>query len=78
MGSLTATTTTALTAQDALLSTRNKAARVRRRVRILLQQVAIWLDNWGLRGYPHDTHDWASKIEWLRSLRNTTRHVHHR
>lgn len=61
--------------QDASLSTRNKAVRARRRVRILLRQVAIWLDKWGLRGYPHDTHDWASKAERLRSLKNTTRHV---
>ena len=50
--------------------------RARRRVRILLLQVATWLDNWGLRGYPQDTHDWASKVERLRGLKNTSRHVH--
>jgi hypothetical protein len=64
------------TAPAAPLSNRKKAARAQRRVRILLRQVAIWLDNWGLRGYPHDTHDWASKVERLRSLKNTTRRVH--
>ena len=78
MGSLTTTATTGPTAQAAPLSTRNEALRVRRRVRILFRQVAIWLDNWGLRGYPHDTHDWASKAEWLRSLKHTTRCVRHR
>jgi hypothetical protein len=57
-------------------SNRKKAVRAQRRVRILLRQVAIWLDNWGLRGYPQDTHDWASKVERLRSLKNTTRHPH--
>ena len=56
-------------------STRKKAVRAQRRVRILLRQVAIWLDNWGLRGYPQDTHDWASKVERLRSLKNTGRHI---
>ena len=64
------------TAQDAPLSTRKKAVRAQRRVRILLRQVAIWLDNWGLRGYPQDTHDWASKVERLRSLKNTGRRIH--
>ena len=68
--------TTGLPAQDAPLSTWNKAAHARRRARILLRQVAIWLDNWELRGYPNDTHDWASKTEQLWSLKNTTRHVH--
>jgi hypothetical protein len=63
------------TAPDAPHSSRKKTVRTRRRVRILLLQVAIWLDNWGLRGYPHDTHDWASKTERLRSLKNTTRHA---
>jgi hypothetical protein len=53
-------------------SARKKARRAQRRVRILLRQVAIWLDNWGLRGYPQDTHDWASKVEQLRSLKTTT------
>ena len=42
--------TTGPTAQNALLSNRKKAVRARRRVAILLRQVAIWLDNWGLRG----------------------------
>jgi hypothetical protein len=64
------------TAQAAPLSSRKKGARAQRRVRILLRQVAIWLDNWGLRGYPQDTHDWASKVERLRSLKNTSRHIH--
>jgi len=67
--------TTGPTAQNALLSNRKKAVRARRRVAILLRQVAIWLDNWGLRGYPQDTHDWASKVERLRSLKNTGRHI---
>ncbi len=61
--------------QDARLSSRNKAGRARRKVRILLRRVAIWLDQWGVRGYPQDTHDWATKIERLRSLKNTTRHI---
>ena len=64
------------TAQSAAASSRKKAQRTQRRVRILLRQVAVWLDNWGLRGYPQDTHDWASKVERLRSLKNTTRRVH--
>jgi len=76
MGSLIATTTRGPTAQDAPLSTRNRAVPARRRVRILLRQVAVWLDNWELRGYPHDTHDWASKTEQLWSLKNTTPNVH--
>jgi len=64
-------------AQNApLAAARRKPARAERRVRILLRQVTIWLDNWGLRGYPQDTHDWASKAERLRSLKNTSRHVH--
>jgi hypothetical protein len=63
-------------AQNAPPAARRKPARAERRVRILLRQVTIWLDNWGLRGYPQDTHDWASKAERLRSLKNTTRHVH--
>jgi hypothetical protein len=58
--------------QNAPLSARKKPLRAQRRVRILLRRVAIWLDNWGLRGYPHDTHDWASKSERLRNLKNTT------
>ncbi|MGD0999107.1 MAG: hypothetical protein ABSA67_00295 [Candidatus Brocadiia bacterium] len=62
-------------APNAPPSTRKKPARAQRRVRILLRQVAIWLDNWGLRGYPQDTHDWASKVERLRSLKNTGRHI---
>jgi hypothetical protein len=62
-------------AQNLLLANRKKAVQARRRVRIMLRQVAIWLDNWGLRGYPHDTHDWASKVEQLRNLKNTSRHV---
>ena len=61
---------------NAPLSVRRKPPRAQRRMRILLRQVAIWLDNWGLRGYPQDTHDWASKVERLRSLKNTTRHIH--
>jgi hypothetical protein len=69
------TSGTGLTAQNAPLSARKKAVRAQRRVRILLRQVAVWLDNWGLRGYPQDTHDWASKVERLRSLKNTTRHI---
>jgi hypothetical protein len=68
--------TTGPAARDAPLFNRKKAVRARRRVRILLRQVAIWLDNWGLRGYPQDTHDWASKVERLRSLKSTSRHVH--
>jgi hypothetical protein len=68
--------TTGPPAQDTLFSNRKKAVRAQRRVRILLRQVAIWLDKWGLRGYPQDTHDWASKVEQLRSLKNTSRHVH--
>ena len=63
------------TTRNAPHSNRKKAARAQRRVRILLRQVAIWLDNWGLRGYPQDTHDWASKVEQLRSLKNTIRPV---
>ncbi len=63
-------------AQSAPPAARKKPARAQRRVRILLRQVTIWLDNWGLRGYPQDTHDWASKAERLRSLKNTTRHIH--
>ncbi len=63
-------------APNAPLSARRKPPRAQRRIRILLRQVAIWLDNWGLRGYPQDTHDWASKVERLRSLKNTTRHIH--
>ena len=74
MGRLTARVTAAPTAreQDAPLPSRKKAVHARRRIRILLRRVGIWLDNWGLRGYPHDTHDWASKIERLRSLKSTT------
>jgi hypothetical protein len=68
--------TTGPTALNAPHSSRKKAVRVRRRVRILLLQAAIWLDKWGLRGYPQDTHDWASKVERLRGLKNTTRHAH--
>jgi hypothetical protein len=68
--------TTGPTAPNAPHSSRKKAMRARRRVRILLLQVATWLDNWGLRGYPQDTHDWASKVERLRGLKNTSRHVH--
>jgi len=64
------------TAPNAPHSARKKAVRAQRRVRILLRQVAIWLDNWGLRGYPQDTHDWASKVERLRSLKNTGRRTH--
>jgi len=75
MGRFAGTATTALMAQDTQLSVRNKVMPASRRVRTLLWQAAIWLDNWGLRGYPHDTHDWASKIERLRSLKNTTRQV---
>jgi hypothetical protein len=63
------------TAQNALLSDRKKAMRGPRKVRILLRQVAVWLDNWGLRGYPQDTHDWASKVERLRGLKSTARHI---
>jgi hypothetical protein len=63
-------------AQKAPPSARKKPPRAQRRVRILLRQVAIWLDNWGLRGYPQDTHNWASKVERLRSLKNTTRQTH--
>ncbi len=77
MGNLATTTAAALTAQDVSLSSRNKAVRAQRRVRSLLRQVAIWLDNWGLRGYPNDTHDWASKVERLRGLKNTNWQVHH-
>lgn len=72
MGSLIPTVTWGLTAQDVPLPSRKKTVHGRRRIRILLRQVAIWLDNWGLRGYPHDTHDWASKTERLRSLKNIT------
>ena len=64
------------TAQNAPFSTRNKAVRGRHKVRIALRQAAIWPDNWGLRGYPYDTHDWASKAELLRGLKNTAWHVH--
>ena len=64
------------TGPGAPFSSRKKGARTHRKVRILLRQVAIWLDNWGLRGYPQDTHDWASKVERLRSLKNNTRNVH--
>ena len=58
------------TAQKTPLSARKKPLRVPSRGRVL-RQVAVWLDNWGLRGYPQDTHDWASKTERLRSLKNT-------
>jgi hypothetical protein len=63
------------TASSAPHSSRKKPVRARRRVRILLLQATIWLDKWGLRGYPQDTHDWASKVERLRGLKNTTRHI---
>jgi hypothetical protein len=63
-------------AQDAPLSARKKTVRAERRARVLLRQMANWLDNWGLRGYPQDTHDWASKVERLRSLKNTSSHFH--
>jgi hypothetical protein len=72
MGSLMPTATAGLTAQDVPLPSRKKAVHGRRRIRILLRQVTIWLGNWGLRGYPHDTHNWASRTERLRSLKNIT------
>ena len=62
--------------RDVPHSAGKKGARAHRKVRILLRQVAVWLDNWGLRGYPHDTHDWASKVERFRSIKNTSRHMH--
>jgi hypothetical protein len=52
-----------------------KPLRLQRRVRVLLRRMGIWLDAWGLRGYPHDTHDWPSKVERLRSMKTTSRHV---
>jgi len=61
-------------AQKAPPSARKNPMRVHRRVRILLRRMAVWLDNWGLRGYPQDTHDWASKVERLRNLKNTSSH----
>jgi hypothetical protein len=72
MNRVTERGTVVLPAADALLSASNKAGHARRRVRILLRRVAIWLDRWGLRGYPHDTHDWGSKTEQLRNLKNMT------
>jgi len=52
-----------------------KPLRLRRRVRVLIRRMGIWLDAWGLRGYPHDTHDWPSKVERLRNMKTTSRHI---
>ena len=52
-----------------------KPSRARRRVKVLLRQVGIWLDAWCLRGYAQDTHCWPAKIEKLRSLKRTYKQV---
>jgi len=52
-----------------------KPLRLRKRVRVLIRRMGIWLDAWGLRGYPQDTHDWSSKVERLRSMKTTSRHL---
>ena len=49
--------------------------RARRRVAVLIRRMGIWLDAWGLRGYPQDTHDWSSKVERLRSMKTTSRQI---
>ena len=51
----------------------DKRSPTRRRVRILLRRIGIWLDAWCLRGHPHDTHAWDSKIEKLRSMKTTSK-----
>ena len=48
--------------------------RLRKRVAVLVRRMGVWLDAWGLRGYPQDTHDWSSKVERLRSMKTTSHH----
>jgi len=58
------------------VSPRKKAPRAHRRIRVFFRQIALWLDGWGLRGYPQDMHDWGSKVEQLRRLKTTLRRGH--
>ena len=38
-------------------------------------RIALWLDEWSMRSYSHDTHHWATKSEVLRGLKNIGRQV---
>ena len=55
------------------MSRSGKQSTSRRRVRVLFKRIGVWLDAWCLRGYAHDTHTWAAKIERLRTMKRTAR-----
>ena len=47
----------------------------RRRVRVLLRRIGVWLDAWCLRGYSQDTHCWPAKVERLRTMKRTSHQI---
>ena len=38
-------------------------------------RIALWLDEWSMRSFSHDTHHWATKSEVLRGLKNIGQQV---
>lgn len=52
-----------------------KSSIPRRRIRVMLRRIGVWLDNWCLRGYSHDTHCWPAKVERLRTLKRTSNQI---
>ena len=52
-----------------------KPSKGKRKVRIMLRQMGVWLDAWCLRGYTQDSSAWETKLHHLRSLKRTGREV---
>ena len=36
----------------------------------IAHRVGLWLNEWSMRSFSHDTHHWATKSEVLRGLKN--------
>ena len=40
-------------------------------------RIALWLDEWSMRSFSHDSHHWSAKSEVLRGLKNIGQQVGH-
>jgi len=43
----------------------------------LTHRIAVWLDEWSMRSFSHDSHHPSAKHEVLRGLKNMGHHVGH-
>ena len=43
----------------------------------LAHRIALWLDEWSMRSFSHDSHHPSAKYEVLRGLKNVGNHVRH-